>query len=75
MTRVFLVTTKPSGSVSRHGSQFKAIENVATRCLFVVTGLLVLYCDNVAIEVFCVAIKIVTKIGHATIRLVLVEDF
>ena len=61
--------------MSQHGSQFKAIENVATRHLFVATGLLVLYRDNVATKVFCVAIEIVTKRGHAAIGLVLAEDF
>ena len=61
--------------MSRHGSQFKAIENVATWRFFVVTRLLVLCRDNVVTEVFCVTTETVTTRGHVATGLVLVGDF
>ena len=51
------------------------MENVATWRFFVATRLLVLCRDNVAIEVFCVAIETVTIRGHVATGLVLARDF
>ena len=51
------------------------MEKVATWRFFVAIGLLVLYRDNVAIEVFCVATKLVMTKGHVTTGLVLAGDF
>ena len=51
------------------------MENITTWRFFIATGLLVLYRDNVVIEVFCVATEIVTTRGHVAIGLVLAGDF